>query len=106
MTAAAMKDEQGGDFLIVSLPTEYITTEDARQRWRDFFLRQFQFPVVIAFGQENDETCTLDGDKRLLDELLGCNAADFPWQIVPVNSQERPPITYYAARDGEDSDTD
>lgn len=92
MTAAALKDSDDADFLVVCLPSEDIGTDQARQAWGEFFDREFKIPVVIGFGYSDDKTWTFEGSPHLLKNLLGCNVNDLPWEIIFVRSSEPPPI--------------
>ena len=90
-----MKDERGDDFLVVSLPVQYIKTPVEREAWQEYWRREFSFPVVIAFGDDDDPEWTLEGQARLVAILKDRkNIDDLPWQIIPVQSSEHPPITY------------
>jgi hypothetical protein len=93
ITGAALKDEEGNDFLVVSLPTEYIQTEAERLAWQNHLGRQFQFQVVIAFWKTNEDWI-LRGDGRLLRLLEARDIDALPWQRVLVESSEPPPISY------------
>jgi hypothetical protein len=93
ISGAALKDSEGNDFMVASLPTEYIPDDAARRAWQDHFRRQFDFPVVIAFLEQPGEW-TLRGQARLLRLLKERSIDALPWQRILVDSKESPPISY------------
>jgi hypothetical protein len=100
-TGAALKDERGDDFIVISLPPKYIPTDKERQQWQEYFRRSFEFPVVIVYW-EGKRDWILVGPARLVRLLGGQDLNKLPWQRVLVESELRPPISYDPPKSSEE----
>ncbi len=90
ISGATFKDEHGNDFMIASLPPEYVCSDAERRAWQDHFARQFEFPLVVAFWQSKADWI-FRGQPRLLRLLEGRDIDKLPWQRILVHPRSRHP---------------